>query len=42
MPVGLPLRASSQGREQAKAIKLGDGEWRSDLDFKLLSNSTTP
>jgi hypothetical protein len=29
-------------KEQAKAIKLGDGEWRTDIDFKLLSNATTP
>jgi hypothetical protein len=29
-------------QEQAKIIELGDGEWRTDIDFKLLSSSTTP
>lgn len=29
-------------QERAKAIELGDGEWRTDIDFKLLSNPTTP
>jgi hypothetical protein len=29
-------------KERTKAIKLGDGEWRTDIDFKLLSNLTTP
>jgi hypothetical protein len=29
-------------QEQAKVIELGDGEWRTDIDFKLLSSSTTP
>ena len=30
-----------RNKEQAKAIVLGDGEWRTDIDFKLLS-STAP
>ena len=29
-------------QERAKAIELGDGEWRTDIDFNLLSNPTTP
>jgi hypothetical protein len=29
-------------REQAKLIELGDGEWRTDSDFKLLPGSTAP
>jgi hypothetical protein len=29
-------------QEQAKIINLGDGEWRTDIDFKLLSSSSTP
>jgi hypothetical protein len=29
-------------REQAKVIEIGDGEWRTDIDFKLLPGSTAP
>ncbi len=29
-------------REQAKVIELGDGEWRTNIDFKLLPGSTAP
>lgn len=29
-------------KEQAKIIELGDGEWRTDIDFKLLPTSTVP
>jgi len=29
-------------REQAKIIELGDGEWRTDIDFKLSPSSTAP
>jgi hypothetical protein len=29
-------------REQAKVIELGDGEGRTDIDFKLLPSSTAP
>jgi hypothetical protein len=32
---GVPIK-------EQKAIKLGDGEWRTDIDFKLLSNPATP
>lgn len=27
-------------REQARIVELGDGEWRSDIDFKLLTSPT--
>jgi hypothetical protein len=26
-------------REQAKVIELGDGEWRTDIDFRLAPNT---
>jgi len=29
-------------RDQAQTIELGEGEWRTDLDFKLLPSSTAP
>jgi hypothetical protein len=29
-------------RQQARVIELGDGEWRTDIDFKLLPSSTAP